>query len=30
MAQTYELNNHFRPQQQLIVAYLLRLVYIAY
>lgn len=30
MAQTYELNNHFSPQQQLIVAYLLRLVYIAY
>lgn len=30
MAQTYELNNHFSPQQQLIVAYLLMLVYIAY
>lgn len=30
MAQTYKLNNHFSPQQRLIVAYLLRLVYIAY
>lgn len=30
MAQTYKLNNHFIPQQQQIVAYLLKLVYIAY
>lgn len=30
MAQTYELNNHFSPQQQQVVAYLLKLVYIAY
>lgn len=30
MAQTYELNNHFSPQQQQVVAYLLKFVYIAY
>lgn len=30
MAQTYKLNNHFSPQQQLIVAYLLSLIYTTY